>query len=123
MRAGLRLLLLPVLLSLCGLLSLLFDGPHGLQLGRVTAELGGHTVVVNDCLRARVAAVEAETSDVGVASFRFAPCRDAEVLIAGDQLTVNGTFYGALNPASVVLVNHGEVVINGLLREPLPPPQ
>lgn len=122
-----RVLLLPVMLGMCGLLSLLFGGPHSALLGRTAAEMGGHTVVLNDCHRAQMPghmpAIEAESSEEGIESYRFAPCPGAEVLIEGEQLSVNGTFYGALNPESVVLVNQGEVVVNGVMREPLPLPQ
>jgi len=39
------------------------------------------------------------------------PCRDADVLIRGDELLVNGQSYGRLNPADAVLVDHGVVSI------------
>jgi hypothetical protein len=39
------------------------------------------------------------------------PCRDADVLIRGDELLVNGQSYGRLNSADAVLVDHGVVSI------------
>jgi hypothetical protein len=39
------------------------------------------------------------------------PCRDADVLIRGDELLVNGQSYGHLNPTDGVLVHHGVVSI------------
>ncbi len=122
-----RVLLLPVMLGMCGLLSLLFGAPHSVLMGRTAVEMGGHTVVLNDCHRTHMSgqmpAIEAESSEQGIESYRFTPCPGAEVVIEGDTLSVNGTFYGALNPESVVLVNQGEVVVNGVMREPLPLPQ
>jgi hypothetical protein len=39
------------------------------------------------------------------------PCRDADVWIRGEKLTVNGKSYGRLNPGDGVLVDHGVVSI------------
>ena len=39
------------------------------------------------------------------------PCRDADVWIRGEELTVNGKSYGRLNPGDGVLVDHGAVSI------------
>jgi hypothetical protein len=39
------------------------------------------------------------------------PCRDADVLIRGDELIVNGHSYGQMNPPDGVLVDHGVVSI------------
>src|SRR5580765_328685 len=84
---------------------------NNLLLGRVQATVGTHTVVVTDCYRTKapdpVRLVEAD----GKESWRYMPCKDAEVLIRGEQLTVNGKPYGALNPADGVIVDHGVVSI------------
>jgi hypothetical protein len=40
------------------------------------------------------------------------PCRDADVWIRGEELTVNGKSYGQLNPGDSVLVDHGVVSID-----------
>jgi hypothetical protein len=39
------------------------------------------------------------------------PCRDADVWIRGEELTVNGRGYGRLNAGDGVLVDHGVVSI------------
>jgi hypothetical protein len=39
------------------------------------------------------------------------PCRDADVWIRGEELTVNGKTYGRLNPGDGVLVDHSVVSI------------
>src|SRR6266540_1867286 len=65
-----------------------------------------HTVVVTDCYRTRVPQPQAEANGA-----RFTPCRDAEVVIRAEQLTVNGTPYGPLSPGARVLVDHGRVSI------------
>ena len=50
------------------------------------------------------------------ARWRFAPCSDAIIVIAGDQLTVNGVGYGAIAPGDDILVDHGDVYVNGQPR-------
>ena len=57
----------------------------------------------------RPPASEAPRRGAGV--YRFTPCRDADVLIRGDELLVNGQSYGRLNPADAVLVDHGVVSV------------
>ncbi len=79
---------------------------NNLLLGRVEATVAGHTVVVTDCYRTRVPQPQAEANGA-----RFTPCRDAEVVIRAEQLTVNGTPYGPLSPGARVLVDHGRVSI------------
>lgn len=119
-----RVLLFPAMIGLCGLLAMLFGGPDNLLLGRVTAEMGGHTVVVADCYRPSVPPVQQlEETPAGEEVYRFAPCRDSEVVIEGDRLMVNGSLYGVLKPESTVLVHHDEVVVNDVERFPLPPVQ
>ena len=79
---------------------------NNLLLGRVEAVVAGHTVVVTDCYRTRVP--QPVTDATGA---RFTPCRDADVLIRTEQLTVNGTAYGPLTPNARVVVDHGRVSI------------
>jgi hypothetical protein len=84
---------------------------NNLLLGRVQAEVGSHTVVVTDCYRTSVPPPQRLQDAGGQAVYRFTPCRDADVLIRGDELLVNGQSYGRLNPADAVLVDHGVVSI------------
>jgi hypothetical protein len=79
---------------------------NNLLLGRVEATVAGHPVVVTDCYRTSVPQPQAEPDGA-----RFTPCRDADVLIRAEQLTVNGTPYGPLAPAARVIVDHGRVSI------------
>jgi hypothetical protein len=85
---------------------------NNLLFGRVQALVGSHMVVVTDCYRLRVPRPEKLTSPGGSDAFRFMPCRDADVLIEGDGLSVNGRHYGHLNPADDILVDHGVVSIH-----------
>ena len=80
---------------------------NNLLLGRVEAAVGSHTVVVTDCYRTSVP----PPRKLGDAVYRFMPCRDADVLIRGDELLVNGQSYGRMNPTDAVLVDHGVVSI------------
>jgi hypothetical protein len=91
------------LLSACG-------RSNNLLLGRVEMEVGGHTVVVTDCYRTSVPPPQ-QLADLSRPAYRFTPCRDADVLIRGEELTVNGQSYGRLNPGDDVLVDHGVVKI------------
>ena len=84
---------------------------NNLLFGRVEAAVGGHTVVVTDCYRTSVPPPR-QYEDLGRPAYRFTPCRDADVLIRGEELTVNGQSYGSLNPGDDVLVDHGVVKIN-----------
>ena len=81
---------------------------NNLLLGRVEAAVGAHTVVVTDCYRLSVPPPER----VGEASYRFTPCRDADVRISGDKLSVNGESYGHIDAKDDILVDHGVVKIN-----------
>ena len=85
---------------------------NNLALGRVQATVGGHTVVVTDCYRTSV-----DPPQKVEGGFRFTPCRDADILIRGDELVVNGQSYGRMNPTDLVLVDHGIVSINGRLAQ------
>ncbi|MFL6228647.1 MAG: hypothetical protein ACJ741_07690 [Pyrinomonadaceae bacterium] len=87
---------------------------NNVLLGRVEAQVGAHTVVVTDCYRTNAPApqqVEAAASG-GHETYRYMPCRDADILIRDEELTVNGTPYGRLKPADSVTVDHGKVLIN-----------
>ena len=77
---------------------------NNLLLGRVEATVAGHPVVVTDCYRTSVPPPQAEANGA-----RFTPCRDADVVIRAEQLTVNGTAYGPLRPGARVVVDHGRV--------------
>jgi len=79
--------------------------------GRVEAQVGNHTVVVTDCYRTHVPAPERLQTGDG-ASCRFAPCRDADVIIRAGELIVNGIAYGHLRDGDAVTVDHGRVLIN-----------
>jgi len=83
---------------------------NNLLLGRVEAPVGSHTVVVTDCYRTSVPPPR-QFQDLGRTAYRFTPCRDADVLIRGEDLTVNGQSYGHLNPGDGVLVDHGVVSV------------
>jgi hypothetical protein len=85
---------------------------NNLLLGRVEANVGGHEVVVTDCYRTSVPPPQ-RTEDLSRPSWRFTPCRDADVLIRGEELVVNGQSYGRLKPTDSVLVDHSVVKING----------
>jgi hypothetical protein len=94
---------------LCGA-ALVFAGcsrQNNLLLGRVEAPVGTHTVVVTDCYRTSAPGPER----VDPAAYHYMPCRDADVWIRDEELTVNGTSYGRLNPGDGVLVDHGAVSI------------
>ena len=83
---------------------------NNLVLGRVQARVAGHTVIVTDCYRTSVpppSPLPAEPG--GPEGARFTPCRDADVVIRGDRLTVNGKAYGHLSPDDTVVVDHGVV--------------
>ena len=84
---------------------------NNLLLGRVEATVGGHTVVITDCYKTSSTAPE-KVGGPSEQAYRFKPCRDADVLIRNDELTVNGSSYGVLKQADAVTVDHGKVLIN-----------
>ena len=95
------------------------SGSNNLFLGQVEATAGSHTVVVTDCYRFTVAPPQKIDDAVGGHSgYRFAPCRDADVLIRDSELIVNGKSYGPLQPDDDVLVDHGVVSVNARGSEP-----
>jgi hypothetical protein len=86
---------------------------NNLLLGRVEAQVGGHTVVVTDCYRTSVPRPEQVSGPAGSAgTYRFVPCRDADVTISAGNLMVNGQTYGTLAAGDTVVVDHGKVLIN-----------
>jgi hypothetical protein len=91
---------------------------NNVVLGRVEARVGSHAVVVTDCYRTDVPAPQKVegSADGARATYRFTPCRDADILIRDEELSVNGTRYGLLQPGDSVTVDHGKVLVND--REP-----
>ena len=106
-------------LILCGLVTACsaYSRSNNLLLGRVEATVGGHTVVVTDCYRTSVTPPE-KVGGPSEQSYRFMPCRDADVLIRNDELIVNGSSYGLLKQADAVTVDHGKVLINEVAAPP-----
>ena len=99
----------------CGALVFVSACSHSNNLveGRVEATVGNHKVVVTDCYRTRVPQPDRlEDTAEGQPSYRFTPCRDADVLIRGGELWVNSRAYGHLNPNDGVLVDHGVVSVD-----------
>jgi hypothetical protein len=91
---------------------------NNLLLGRVQATVGTHSVVVTDCYRSSAPEPQKLAQEGGKAVYRYMPCRDADVWIRGEELTVNGKPYGHLNPADGVLVDHGVVSIERYQAKP-----
>lgn len=84
---------------------------NNLLLGTVEALVGDHRVTVTDCYRLHVASREEIKESNGQISYRFTPCRDADVLIRNDELIVNSRQYGHISPGESVLIDHGAVSI------------
>jgi hypothetical protein len=86
---------------------------NNLLLGRVESTVAGHRIEVTDCYRTSVPEPR-QLPDLpdGKKVYEFMPCRDADVLIRGDELIVNGTSYGTLKDEDVITVDHGRVLIN-----------
>src|SRR4051812_43449216 len=78
---------------------------NNVLLGRVEAPVGSHLVVVTDCYRTSAPAPEQKAAG----EYHYMPCRDADVSIKAEELTVNGRPYGRLEPGDGVLVDHGVV--------------
>jgi hypothetical protein len=86
---------------------------NNVLLGRVEAEVGGHTIAVTDCYRTSVESPhQVEGLPGGKVTYRWTPCRDADISISGEELVVNGRRYGRLNRGDAVVVDHGKVLIN-----------
>jgi len=81
--------------------------------GRVETRVADHVVVVTDCYRTEVPPPErlADTPD-GAPVYKYAPCRDAEILLRGSEFVVNGTSYGKVKPGDRITVDHGKVLVN-----------
>jgi hypothetical protein len=79
---------------------------NNLLLGEVQATVGTHTVLVTDCYRTSVPSPQKSGDD-----YRSTPCRDADLMINGETLFVNGRSYGHLDPNDSVLVDHGAVSV------------
>ena len=86
---------------------------NNLLLGRVEAMVGNHKVEVTDCYRVDAPRPQ-RLSDLpdGKRVYSYVPCKDAEVMIRGDELIVNGKEYGMLKAGDVVTVDHGRVLVN-----------
>lgn len=84
---------------------------NNLLLGEVEAQVGRHTVRVTDCYRWTVPPPERLADVNGQPSYRFMPCRDADVRIRAGELVVNGHSYGHIAETDSVLVDHGRVSV------------
>lgn len=88
---------------------------NNLLFGEVEATVGSHTVRVTDCYRTEVPQPQQVVDAAsGAVSYRFTPCRDADVLIRDEELVVNGQSYGVLAAGEAVTVDHGAVLIDGV---------
>lgn len=88
---------------------------NNILLGRVEEKVGTHIVIVTDCFKTSVPPAQLLKSASDKPFYRFAPCLDADVVIDGDQLIVNGRSYGAIKQADTVLVDHGKVLVNNVI--------
>ena len=86
---------------------------NNLLLGRVEARVGSHVVIVTDCYRTTVPPPELLKDSADTPFYHFVPCVDADVIIRGDQLLVNGRSFGPINAGDTVTVDHGKVLVNG----------
>ncbi|MEO8371969.1 MAG: hypothetical protein ABI806_22475 [Candidatus Solibacter sp.] len=96
-----------IVFTLLALFTMACTRENNVLFGRLENIVGTHTVVVTDCYRTSVPAPD----QVGTADYHFMPCKDADVWIKADVLTVNGKAYGKLNPGDGVLVDHGVVSV------------
>ncbi len=85
---------------------------NNLLLGEVEAQVGSHRVRVTDCYRTTVPPPKRLPDVNGQPSYRFMPCRDADVQIRAGELVVNGQSYGQIADSDAVLVDHGKVSVN-----------
>ena len=81
-------------------------GNH-LFFGEVEAQAGPFHILVTDCYRT---AFDPPVQEAGP-TYRFAPCKDAQVLIRRNELLVNGRSYGQIRPGATVVVDHGAVSV------------
>jgi hypothetical protein len=84
---------------------------NNLLMGTVEATAGSHHIVVTDCYRLSVDPPQEIKGSPGETGYRYTPCRDADVLIRGEEAIVNGKSYGRISPADSILVDHGVVSI------------
>lgn len=84
---------------------------NDLVMGTVEATAGSHRIVVTDCYRLSVDPPAEIKGTPGESGYRYTPCRDADVLIRGDEAIVNGRSYGRMKPDDSILVDHGIVSI------------
>ena len=87
---------------------------NNLLLGEVESQVGTHTVRVTDCYRTSVPPPERLADENGKPSWRYMPCKDADVQIRGGVLTVNGQSYGAIGDGDSVLVDHRRVSVHSV---------
>jgi hypothetical protein len=80
--------------------------------GRVESDVAGHHVIVTDCYRTSPPAPEKLPDEKGLPVYRYAPCKDAVLMLRGAELQVNGRAYGALGEGDEIVVDHGQVSIN-----------
>jgi hypothetical protein len=88
---------------------------NNILIGRVEEKVGSHIVIVTDCFKTSVPPPQLLKSASDKPFFRFTPCLDADVVIDGDQLIVNGRSYGAIKQTDTVLVDHGKVLVNNVV--------
>jgi len=95
------------------LLSISCSRSNNLLLGEVEATVGEHKIQVTDCYRTSVSPPR-QLQDLpdGKHVYAFTPCKDADVLIRGDELIVNGRTYGVIKERDAIKVDHGRVLIN-----------
>jgi hypothetical protein len=95
---------------------------NNLLLGRVEEKVGSHIIIVTDCYKTTVPPPQLLKSESDKPFYRFTPCLDADVVIDGDQLTVNGTSYGAISRGDTVIVDHGKVLVNNRVESAVTTP-
>ena len=105
-------------IMLLALLTTACTRENNVLFGRVESAVGTHTVVVTDCYRTSVTLPE-KVGGPSDQSYRFMPCRDADILIRNDELIVNGSSYGLLKQADTVTIDHGKVLINEMAVPPV----
>jgi hypothetical protein len=113
MKRTMKIMVVPAFVSAGALLFVGCSSSNNLLLGRVEAQVGTHDVVVTDCYRTSVPPPQQEKTEDGRTIYRYVPCRDADIEIRAEELSVNGKRYGVLKPGDSVTVDHGKVLING----------